>query len=323
MSIKSLAILTSGGDAPGMNAAVRAITRAAIAKQIKVFGIKRGFSGLRNDDMFEMNLRTVSDIIHRGGTILYSCRDPKFETSEGFQRAVDNFKKTKIDCLVVIGGNGSLNGVCGLVNAGINCMFIPGTIDNDVTCSDYSIGFDTAINTAMEMVDKIRDTAQSHEKCNVVEVMGRKCGDIAVHTGLSVGATAILVPEVKYNFKYDVIERIKFTQGIGKKHFIVIVAEGAGKTVEIAKQIEKETGISARSTILSYVQRGGSPTVQDRVVASQMGCQAVDLLSSGAKNKAITMQNNKITNFDIKRDTSKIKKEFDFDLYNKALEISI
>ncbi len=322
MSLKNIAILTSGGDAPGMNAAVRSITRHAIGEKIRVVGIRRGYTGLRTGDMFEMNLRTVSDILHRGGTILYSSRDEKFKNPEGVKSAVDFCHKAKVDAVIAIGGNGTLNGMKDLTDSGINCVFIPATIDNDVACSNYSIGFDTAMNTAMEMVDKIRDTAQSHEKCSVVEVMGRHCGDIAIHTGIAVGATAILVPEIRYDFQRDVIERIKFTQHMGKRHFIVIVAENCGKSSDIAKQIERETGIQARCTILGHVQRGGSPTLRDRVVASVMGCHAVDVLLSGAKNRVVATRCNKVVDYDIS-DAVEYKKSFDKDLYEKALQISI
>ena len=220
LKIKKIAILTSGGDAPGMNAVIRAVTRCSLAKNIEVVGIKRGFAGLRTHDSIGMNLRTVSDIIHRGGTILYSSRDPIFKTKEGLQDAVDFCNKEKIDAVVSVGGDGTLNGAQSLAKAGINSVFIPATIDNDVACSEYSVGYDTAMNTATEMVDKLRDTAQSHEKCSVVEVMGRNCGDIAMKAGIAVGATAIIVPERKYDLNKDIIERIKYTQKIDRKSVV-------------------------------------------------------------------------------------------------------
>ncbi len=322
MNLKNIAILTSGGDAPGMNAVVRAVTRHAIGQNIRVLGVRRGYIGLRTGDVFEMNLRTVSDILHKGGTILYSSRDKEFEKPEGIKSAVDFCHKAKVDAVVTVGGNGTLNGARDLADLGINCVFIPATIDNDVYCSNYAIGFDTAMNTAMEMVDKIRDTAQSHEKCSVVEVMGRHCGDIAIHTGIAVGATAILVPEIKYDLRQDVIERIKFTQNMGKRHFIVIIAENCGKSSDIAKQIERETGIQARCTILGHVQRGGSPTLRDRVIASVMGCHAVDVLLSGAENRAVATRCNKVVDYSIE-DAINHKKPFDKDLYKRALQISI
>ena len=228
MSMNSIAVLTSGGDAPGMNAAVRAVARTAIANGIRVIGVRRGYNGLISGDVFEMNLRSVSDIIHRGGTSLFTARSPEFNTPAGVQKAADTCRDLGIGGVVVIGGDGSFRGARDLTNAGIPCVGIPGTIDNDIQCSEYTIGFDTAMNTAMEMVDRIRDTAQSHDRCSVVEVMGRRCGDIALLTGIAVGATSILVPEVEYDFQKDIIDRMQFTQMTGKKHFIVVVAEGIG-----------------------------------------------------------------------------------------------
>lgn len=322
MNVNNIAVLTSGGDAPGMNATVRAITRYALGNDIKVFGIKRGYMGLRRGDIVEMNLRTVSDIIHRGGTILYSSRDPEFKTPEGLEQAVKFCKNSNIDAVVAIGGDGTLKGAISLIEKGINCIFIPATIDNDVSCSDYSIGFDTAVNTATEMVDKIRDTAQSHEKCSVVEVMGRYCGDIAINTGIAVGATSIIVPEIECNFEKDVIERIKITQSMGKRHFIIIVAEHCANSFDIAKQIQEKTGIQARTTILGHVQRGGSPTLRDRVVASVMGCRAIDVLIKGKRNRVIAKKCNNIIDYSVD-EALKLKKNFDYKLYMDALHISI
>ncbi|MDO4476368.1 MAG: 6-phosphofructokinase [Clostridia bacterium] len=322
MNIKKIGIFTSGGDAPGMNAVTRSVTRYAISKGINVIGIRRGYMGLRTGDAFEMNLRTVSDVIHRGGTILYSSRDPEFQTEEGLESAVKFCKESSLDALVVIGGNGTLAGAKTLADKGVNCIFIPATIDNDVACSDYSIGYDTAMNTATEMVDKIRDTAQSHEKCSVVEVMGRHCGDIALRTGIAVGATAILIPEKPWDLENDIIKRIEYTQKIGKRHFIVIVAEGTGKAQEIAEKIKEKTKIDARWTVLGHVQRGGSPTLRDRVIASNMGCHAVDLILRNQKNRTVALACNKIVDYSID-DSLKFKKFFDEDLYENALKISI
>ncbi len=322
MNIKKIGIFTSGGDAPGMNAVTRSVTRYAISKGINVIGIRRGYMGLRTGDAFEMNLRTVSDVIHRGGTILYSSRDPEFQTEEGLKSAVKFCKESSLDALVVIGGNGTLAGAKTLADKGVNCIFIPATIDNDVACSDYSIGYDTAMNTATEMVDKIRDTAQSHEKCSVVEVMGRHCGDIALRTGIAVGATAILIPEKPWDLENDIIKRIEYTQKIGKRHFIVIVAEGTGKAQEIAEKIKEKTKIDARWTVLGHVQRGGSPTLRDRVIASNMGCHAVDLILRNQKNRTVALACNKIVDYSID-DSLKFKKFFDEDLYENALKISI
>ena len=322
MNIKKIGIFTSGGDAPGMNAIVRAVTRHAISRGIDVLGIRRGYAGLRTGDFFEMNLRTVSDVIHRGGTLLYSSRDSKFQTEEGLESAVQFCNKSSIDALVVIGGNGTLAGAKTLADKNVNCIFIPATIDNDVACSDYSIGYDTAMNTAMEMVDKIRDTAQSHEKCSVVEVMGRHCGDIALRTGIAVGATAIIIPEKPWDLEKDIIKRIEYTQKIGKRHFIIIVAEGSGKAHEIAEKIKEKTKIDARWTVLGHVQRGGSPTLRDRVIASNMGCHAVDLILRNQKNRAVALACNKIVDYSID-DSLKFKKFFNEDLYSNALKISI
>lgn len=322
MSIKNIGILTSGGDAPGMNAAIRSVTRLAIENGVTVWGIMRGFTGLRNGDMIEMNLRTVSDVLHRGGTILYSSRDEKFKTEEGIQEAVKSCKLHNLDAVVVIGGNGSLKGAKALSDNGIRSIFIPATIDNDIACTDYSIGYDTAMNTGVEMVDKLRDTARSHEKCSVVEVMGRKCGDIALNIGMAVGATAILIPEVKYDFKRDVIDKIKYTQNLGRRHFIVVVAEGCEKTMEISNKITEGTGIESRCTILGHVQRGGSPTLRDRVLAGIMGSHAVKTIFNSSRSKAISSKCDRIIDYSID-EALKIKKHFDINLYEEALKISI
>ena len=278
MSTKTIAVLTSGGDAPGMNAAVRAVARAGITSGLRVMAVRRGYNGLLNGDIYEMNLRSVSDIIHRGGTVLYTARSPQFNTQEGVQKAADRCRQMGIEGVVVIGGDGSFRGARDLTGAGIPCIGIPGTIDNDISSSEYTIGFDTAMNTAVEMVDRLRDTTESHDRCSVVEVMGRRCGDLALQTGIAVGATTILVPEVPYDFDRDVIERMQFTQKTGKKHFIIVVAEGVGGVDKLARDIEERTGIETRATVLGHVQRGGSPTLRDRVVASEMGAKAVSLL---------------------------------------------
>ncbi len=297
--MKTIAVLTSGGDAPGMNAAVRAVVRAACSMGMTVKGVRRGYNGLIEDDIFDLDIRSVSDIIHRGGTVLYTARSPKFMTEEGREAAVENCKKHGIEGIVVIGGDGSFEGARKLSLMGIPCVGVPGTIDNDIASTDYTIGFDTAMNTAMEMVDKIRDTAQSHDRCSVVEVMGRHAGYIAVKTGIAVGATAILVPEKEVKMGY-VIRKIKESRATGKKHFIIVVAEGADIGVhEVAKQIETETGIESRATVLGHVQRGGSPTVRDRVMATRMGFAAVELLNKGVGNRVVAFKNGKIVDFDI------------------------
>lgn len=319
---KTIAVLTSGGDAPGMNAAVRAVARAALSKGIKVYGVRRGYNGLLNGDVFEMNLRSVSDILSKGGTVLYTARSPEFNTKEGVKKAADNCRKLGIDGVVVIGGDGSFRGARDLTGEGIPCIGVPGTIDNDISSSDYTIGFDTAMNTAMEMIDKIRDTAQSHDRCSVVEVMGRRCGDIALEVGIAIGASAILVPEVPYDLKKDVIDVLLKNRETGKKHFIIVVAEGIGGIDGIVKEIEAQTGIETRGTVLGHVQRGGSPTLRDRVVASRMGYRAVELLVEGQSNRVVVMKDNHIVDYDISEALA-MKKQFNIKLFNIAHEISI
>ena len=322
MSQKSIAVLTSGGDAPGMNAAVRAVVRSGINMGMKVYGVYRGYNGLLNGDLKEMNLRSVSEIIGNGGTMLYTARSEEFKKKEAQEKAADYCRSMGIGGVVVIGGDGSFRGAQALTNAGINCIGVPGTIDNDIACSEYTVGFDTAMNTAIDMVDRIRDTAQSHDRCSIVEVMGRRCGDIALQTGISAGATAILVPEVEFNIEKDVISRIINTQKTGKKHFIIVVAEGVGKVNDLAKYIEQRLGIEARATILGHVQRGGTPTVRDRVVASQMGYKAVELLNQGFGNRVVVMRDGKITDLDIDEALS-MERVFDMELYKVAMTISI
>lgn len=317
---KAIGILTSGGDAPGMNAAVRAVTRSAIRKGFRVIGIRRGYNGLIHGDMIEMNERSVSDVIQRGGTLLYTARCPEFRYEEGLQQAKQRCIDAGLAGIVVIGGDGSFRGAADLSARGIPCVGLPGTIDNDVSCTEYTIGYDTAMNTAMEMVDKIRDTAQSHDRCSVVEVMGRNAGYIALNCGIAVGATYIIVPEVPYSLD-DVCAKINESRKTGKQHFIIMVSEGIGNSDEIAKYIEEKTGVESRATILGHVQRGGSPTVRDRVVASQMAYYAVELLSKGIGNRVVGMQNSKIVDFDIQEALS-MKKEFDTDMYQIANEIS-
>ena len=320
--MKSIAVLTSGGDAPGMNPAVRAVVRTACQRGIKVYGVDRGYTGLINGDIHEMNLRSVSDIITRGGTILYSARCPEFKTEEGLQKAVSTCKKFGIDGMVIIGGDGSFRGARDLSLRGIPCIGLPGTIDNDISCTDYTIGYDTCLNTIVQMVDRIRDTSESHDRCTVVEVMGRGAGYLALEAGIAVGATSIIVPEVEYDIQRDVIARIREFQKTGKKHFIVIVAEGVGGTAEIAKKIEAETGVESRATILGHVQRGGSPTARDRIMASQMGSRAVDLLTQGIGNRVVGIRDNKIVDFDI-FEALKMTKTIDMKDYELAHEISI
>ncbi len=319
--MKTIGVLTSGGDAPGMNAAVRSVVRTAISLGMTVKGIRRGYNGLIEGDIFDLDVRSVSDIIHRGGTVLYTARSPLFKTEEGMAKAIDNCKKYGIEGIVVIGGDGSFRGARDLSLRGIPCVAIPGTIDNDISSTEYTVGFDTAMNTAMEMVDKIRDTAQSHDRCSVVEVMGRRAGFLALQCGIAVGATAILVPEVEYNLD-DVIAKMKKSQLTGKQHFIIVVAEGVGGVEEISKKIEIATGIETRATILGHVQRGGRPTVRDRVYATRFGYAAVKLLSDGIGNRVVGMNHGQIVNYDI-YEALNMKKPFDTELFEVANTTSI
>ena len=322
MAVKTIGVLTSGGDAPGMNAAIRAVVRTAIAEGLEVKGIMRGYAGLIDEEIVDLNLRSVSDIIHRGGTMLYTARCPEFKEEAGLQKAIANCRKHGIDGIVVIGGDGSYRGARDLSERGLPCVGIPGTIDNDISSTEYTIGFDTAMNTAMEMVDRLRDTAQSHERCTIVEVMGRRAGYIALHTGIAVGATAVLVPEVPFDIEKDVIRKIEKTKTSDKKHFIVVVAEGVGHVDEIAKEIEAKCGIESRATVLGHVQRGGSPTVRDRVMASNIGNHAVKLLKNGVGNRVVCLSKGEIVDKDIFEALNE-KKSYEFDLHKVAHDISI
>ncbi len=322
LEIKTIGVLTSGGDAPGMNAAIRAVVRSAIYKGMRVMGIRRGYNGLINGDIFEMNIRSVSEIIHRGGTVLYTARCLEFKTKAGIEKARDTCNENGIDALVVIGGDGSFRGAKDLSEIGIPCIGIPGTIDNDIACSDYTIGYDTALNTAMEMIDKLRDTTQSHDRCSVVEVMGHKAGYLAMTTGIACGALATLIPEIPYDLDKDVIDRMLFTQRTGKKHFIVIVAEGCGSAIEIADFIQARSGIETKATVLGHVQRGGSPTTQDRYIASLMGFKAVDLLADGIGKRVVAYKHGQIMDFDIDEALA-MTKSIDKELLTISQRISI
>ena len=298
--IKTIGVLTSGGDAPGMNAAVRAVVRTALSKGIKVKGIERGYNGLLHNEMRDMDLRSVSEIIHRGGTVLYTARCLELLTKEGQEQGAQCCRDNGIDALVVVGGDGSFKGARALANLGIPCIGIPGTIDNDIACSEYTIGYDTAMNTAVEMVDKLRDTTQSHDRCSVVEVMGRHAGYIALNVGIATGAIATLIPERPYDLERDILDRMSFTQKTGKKHFIIVKAEGVpGTAQDLANEIQARTGIDSRATVLGHVQRGGAPTLRDRVTASQMGYQAVYLLERGIFNRVVAVSADQIVDYDI------------------------
>ncbi|MBQ9977990.1 MAG: 6-phosphofructokinase [Clostridia bacterium] len=320
--MKTIGVLTSGGDAPGMNAAVRAVVRTAIAMGMNVKGIRRGYSGLIDEDIIDLDARSVSDIIHRGGTMLYTARCLEFKTQEGIDKGIKTCKKHGIEGIVVIGGDGSFRGARDLSLNGIPCVGIPGTIDNDISCSEYTLGFDTAMNTVIEMVDRLRDTSQSHERCTVVEVMGRKAGYLALETGIAVGATSILVPEVEFDLQKDVIDKINTIKQSGKKHFIVIVAEGVGGTEKIAKAIQDGTGIDTRATILGHVQRGGNASARDRIMASMMGYKAVSLLNEGIGNRVVVFRDDEIIDKDIYEALS-MPKVFDLEKFEKATTLAL
>lgn len=297
--IKTIGVLTSGGDAPGMNAAIRAVVRRAIAKGVNVKGIKKGYNGLLNEEIIDLNAHDVSETMQRGGTFLFTARCEEFRTPEGQARGAAVCRKHGIDGLVVIGGDGSFQGARKLANLGINTIALPGTIDLDIACTEYTIGFDTAVNTAMEAIDKIRDTSTSHERCSIVEVMGRDAGYIALWCGIANGAEDILLPEKGEYDEAKLIENIKASRAKGKTHHIVINAEGIGHSYGLAKRIEEATGIETRATILGHMQRGGSPTAKDRVYASIMGSYAVDLLCNGGTNRVVGYKHGEYVDFDI------------------------
>ncbi|CEI71657.1 MULTISPECIES: 6-phosphofructokinase [Romboutsia] len=319
--MKTIGILTSGGDAPGMNAAIRAVVRSAIYYGCKVYGINRGYKGLIEEDLEEMNLSSVGDIIHRGGTILKSSRCEEFKTEEGRKVAVKVLKKYGIDCLVVIGGDGSFNGALKLTELGFPAIGLPGTIDNDLAYTDYTIGFDTTINTIIDAIGKIRDTSSSHERVNIIEVMGRHCGDLALYAGLAGGAETIIVPEINYNVD-DVCNKLDTTKKRGKRHSIIILAEGVGNAQDLGKEIVARTNADLRVTILGHVQRGGSPTAFDRILASKMGVRAVELLLDGKAGRVVGTRANEIIDMDITEALS-MTRDFDKETYEMAKILSI
>lgn len=310
-NIKTIGVLTSGGDAPGMNAAIRAVVRTALAHGRKVKGIRRGYAGLLEEDIIDMNAKSVADIIQRGGTILYTARCADFMTAEGQDKGAAICKKHGIDAIVVIGGDGSFQGARKLAARGVNTIGVPGTIDLDIACTDYTVGFDTAINTAMEAIDKVRDTSTSHERCSIIEVMGRHAGYIALWCGIANGAEDILLPErYEEGFEQRIIDNIREKRKIGKKHHIIINAEGVGDSYEMAKRIEQATGMETRATIVGHIQRGGSPTCKDRVYASTMGAMAVDLLCEGKSNRLVAYKNGQFCDYDIEEALA-MKKDLD------------
>lgn len=317
--IKTIGVLTSGGDAPGMNAAIRAVVRAGLNSGLQVKGIHRGYLGLIEDDIRDMDTMSVSDIVHRGGTILNSSRCLEMMKPEGQKLAADNARKNGIDGIVVIGGDGSFKGAQRLSENGINTIALPGTIDLDIACTEYTIGFDTAVNTAMEAIDKIRDTSASHERCSIIEVMGRTAGHIALWCGISSGADYVLIPERYDGDENKIIEKIISRRKVGKMHHIVLNAEGCGDSYGLAERIEKATGIETRATVIGHMQRGGNPTTQDRVYASAFGAKAVDLLIAGKTNRVVAYKDGEFIDYDIDEALSMTKDvdELLFDLVRR------
>lgn len=319
--MKKIGVLTSGGDAPGMNAAIRSVVRTAIYNKLQIVGIERGYTGLLNEEMHELQITSVGDIIHRGGTILKTSRCEQMRTDDGINNAVNILKKHEIDGLIVIGGDGSFQGAYKLGLAGIKIIGLPGTIDNDLAYTDYTIGFDTAVNTVLDAIGKIRDTSMSHEKVTIIEVMGRCCGDIALYSGLAGGAESILVPEEKYEVT-TVCNKLLQGKKRGKTHNIIMLAEGRKQAGELQKEIFENTGIQSRVTVLGYLQRGGIPTAVDRILASKMGAKAVELLIAGKSNLVIGMRDNHLIDMDIMEALAE-KKKFDQEMYHLAQVLSI
>lgn len=319
--MKNIAVLTSGGDSPGMNAAIRAVVRTSIYNGAKIYGIKRGFNGLIHGDVIEMNLSSVADIIHRGGTILRTARCEEFQTAEGLKKAVNIADVFDFDGIIVIGGDGSFRGAKELSKKGIACIGVPGTIDNDLAYTDFTIGFDTAVNTVLDAINKIRDTTTSHERISIIEVMGRNSGDIALYSGLAGGAESIIVPEVEYTCD-DVCKRLLQGKNRGKLHSIILLAEGVGKATKLAEEIHNKIGMEVRVTILGYLQRGGSPSAFDRILASRLGARAVEALLQGESGQAVGIGDNKIISEDFGK-ALEMKKTFNTDMYELAKILSI
>ena len=304
MSVKRIGVLTSGGDAPGMNPCVRAVVRTALYHGVECYGIRRGYNGLITGDVIRLDQKNIGHIINRGGTILYTARSKEFMTEEGQKKAASTCRFLGLDGIVAIGGDGTFRGAAALSAQGINVVCIPATIDNDICCTNYSIGFDTAANTAIECIDKLRDTMQSHERCSVVEVMGHNAGYLAMYVGLAVGATAVLVPEKKIDFQEDVIEKIRRARLNGFTHYMIVVAEGAGSAADIAKKIKESIDLDPRVTVLGHIQRGGCPTGRDRVNATKMGYMAVEMLISGKNNRIVCIHEGKLSDVDIQEGLS-------------------
>ncbi|MCM3568309.1 6-phosphofructokinase [Neobacillus mesonae] len=320
--MKKIGVLTSGGDSPGMNPAIRAVVRKAIYHDIEVYGIYGGYAGLISGEIEKLGLGSVGDIIHRGGTMLHSARCPEFKTKEGQQKGIEQLRARGIEGLVVIGGDGSYQGAKALTEQGYPCIGVPGTIDNDIPGTDVTIGFDTALNTVIDAVDKIRDTATSHERTFIIEVMGRDAGDIALCAGLAGGAETILIPEENYDIN-EITERLLKGQERGKKHSIIIVAEGVCSGVKFADELQKAANLETRVSVLGHIQRGGSPTAADRVLASRLGAKAVELLIEGKGGRAVGIENNELVDYDIVEALENKKHKLDLNLYKLSKELSI
>lgn len=320
--VKTIGVLTSGGDAPGMNAAIRAVVRAGIASGLQVKGVKRGYAGLLEEDIIDMDTMSVTDIVQRGGTILFTSRCKEMMTPEGQKKAAEICRRHGIDGMVVIGGDGSFRGAQKLSANGINAIGIPGTIDLDIACTEYTIGFDTACNTAMEAIDKVRDTSASHERCSIIEVMGRTAGHIALWCGISNGSEYVLIPErAKAGAEQEIIEKILSKRRIGKKHHIIVNAEGVGDSHAMAKRIEAATGIETRATVIGHIQRGGNPSCRDRVYASAMGAMAVDLLLEGQTNRVVAYRDGEFCDYDIDEALA-MTKDIDEHLFSMTKRLS-
>ena len=316
-AVRRIGVFTSGGDAPGMNAAIRAVVRTSLHMGIECVGIRRGYHGLINGDFTKLTFESVSDLSRRGGTMLYSARSEEFKTPAGQERAVATCKMLGLDALVGIGGDGTFSGLLCLAKRGLSVVGIPGTIDNDIACSSYTIGYDTACNTALESIDKLRDTMQSHERCSVVEVMGRHAGYLALYVGVAVGATAVLVPEHQYDFEKHVAEKIRAARLGGKTNFMIVVAEGAASAMDVGKEIKEHLGLDPRVTILGHIQRGGTPTCKDRVYASIMGAKAAELLWEGKSNRIVAYRGGRFVDYDIQEALNMTK-----DISEEQFEIS-
>jgi len=318
--VKRIGVLTSGGDSPGMNAAIRAVVRTALVSDIEVYGIYNGYAGLVNDEIEKLDHKKVGGIINQGGTFLGSARLPEFTKVEVRKQGINHLKRHGIDALVVIGGDGSFMGASRLTEMGINCIAVPGTIDNDIVSTDLTIGFDTALNTAVEAIDRLRDTSSSHARCNVVEIMGRHCGDLSMYASVASGAEDVIVAEKGFDFE-RIVNQIEEGRTRGKKHYVIVLAERLRDAHELAKELEETTGVATRATVLGHIQRGGRPTAMDRVLASRMGSYAVELLKEGFGGRCVSINENRLCHFDI-MEALKMEREFDEELYSLTKKLT-